>query len=163
MHSESGRMKTSRMLIGVTIAIGSVKLCSHPLPPFARMPAASIRMILIKDRAIVTFISFVGGFTPNTPMIFAKPMNSSTVDMYSLYCRACSPSISPVKLSSQLTMHSAASCLLPGFLTFMFLVSQIHRNVMIAMTTHVITTDSAIWIFPPIVKAVSTVSSSTSL
>ena len=164
MHRDSGRIKISRMLIGVTIAIGWVKLLSQPFPPFRRIPAASIRTMLITASAIVTFMSLVGGFIPNRPIILDSPIKSSTVAMYSLYSVASGPSMSFVKPSSQFTAVSARICRFPGFQTFIPLVRNRESSTRTAITTQLITTDSAIWMPPNIgiVKAVSTLSLATS-
>ena len=64
----------SKILIGVTITIGSLKLLNQPLTPFLCIPAYWIRIILISASPAVTFKSFVGGFIPNRPIMFETPI-----------------------------------------------------------------------------------------
>lgn len=70
IHSDSGRIKISRIFIGVMIGIGSAKLCANRFGPFSMTPLASMRIILISDSATVTFMSFVGGLKPIIPIRF---------------------------------------------------------------------------------------------
>ena len=79
-----------------------------------RIPLTSINTILISAKAIVTFISLVGGFIPNMPMIFASPIYNRMVEMYVEYSLAFSPSMDIVKSSSHMTILSAKICFLPG-------------------------------------------------
>ena len=144
IHRDRGLMNTSRILIGVTIAIGSVKLLIHPPTPFLRMPAASTRMILISASAAVTFRSLVGGFIPNNPMILDMPRYNSTLTRYGTYRFPSSPIIPVTMPSSFVTIVSATSCRLLTLCTLRLLVRIIDKIRMTAMTTHVITTDSAI-------------------
>ncbi len=74
IHSDSGVVNTSSILIGVITTIGSVKLFSHLPTPFLRIPAYSIIIILNTARAIVMFRSFVGGLKPNIPITLAIPI-----------------------------------------------------------------------------------------
>ena len=74
MHRDSGRITSSRILIGVTIATGCEKLFSQPFAPFARIPATSISTILMSERPTVTFRSLVGGFSPNRPITLDTPI-----------------------------------------------------------------------------------------
>ena len=80
MQSASGRITTSIRLIGSIMAMGCVKLFSHPLTPFLRIPAPSIRIMLMTAKPAVTFRSFVGGFIPTRPITFAMPIKISTLD-----------------------------------------------------------------------------------
>ena len=141
--------------MGVTTATGWVKLLIQPFNPFVRIPLTSINTILISAKAIVTFISLVGGFIPNMPMIFASPIYNRMVEMYVEYSLAFSPSMDIVKSSSHMTILSATICFLPGLWTLSPRVNQAESKTSIAMTTHVMTTDSLI-AKGPIVNAVST-------
>ena len=64
IHSDTGRMNISIMLIGVTMAMGSAKLCMNRLNPFCFHPEYSIRKMLMIASPAVTFKSFVGGLKP---------------------------------------------------------------------------------------------------
>ena len=55
IHRLVGRMAISRMFMGVMMAVGAVRLLRKPTPPRAWIPAYSMRQMLIKARAAVTF------------------------------------------------------------------------------------------------------------
>ena len=80
IHRDVGLIASSRILIGSMIGTGSAKLLRNHLSPLLWNPAYSIRIMLISDNAMVTFMSFVGGVNPNTPAILAIPMKI-TVDI----------------------------------------------------------------------------------
>ena len=72
-------MAISRMFMGVMMGVGAARLLRKPAPPRARTPAYSISTMLISASAAVTSRSFVGGFTPNTPITLEQAMYSATV------------------------------------------------------------------------------------
>lgn len=110
---------------------------------FLRIPAASTRTILIRASAAVTFRSLVGGFIPNNPMILDMPRYNSTLTRYGTYRLPSSPIIPVTMPSSFVTIVSATSCRLLTLCTLRLLVRIIDKIRMTAMTTQVITTDSA--------------------
>ena len=120
------------------------RMAAFFLGPKVRMPAASTRMILISASAAVTFRSLVGGFIPNNPMILDMPRYNSTLTRYGTYRFPSSPIIPVTMPSSFVTIVSATSCRLLTLCTLRLLVRIIDKIRMTAMTTHVITTDSAI-------------------
>ena len=72
-------MATSSTFMGAMMGVGAARLLRKPTPPRAWMPAYSIRQMLIRARAAVTFRSFVGGLMPNTPIRLEQPMYSATL------------------------------------------------------------------------------------
>ena len=157
MHRDNGLIKISIILIGKIIGIGSAKLFTHPFAPFCLMPATSIKTILINANAAVTFMSFVGGLKPSSPIRLAIPMQRVTVIRYGIYSAPCSPSVSLKKLCPPLTIVSSMICPRLGFSTLKFLVNAIQSTRMTAMMIHVTTTDSLTGI-PPSTGIVKTVS-----
>ena len=78
-QSAVGRIKTSMMFIGSITGIGSRKLLKKPFSPFLWIPQYSMRNMLIRARARVTFKSLVGGFTPKIPDTLETPRKIMTV------------------------------------------------------------------------------------
>ena len=75
----AGTVSTILTFIGAIISVGLPRCLKKPKKPCFLRVAPSIRIMLIKARAIVTLRSLVGGFMPNIPMIFAVPIYISTV------------------------------------------------------------------------------------
>ncbi len=75
IQSDNGRITISSTMIGVTNGTGFAKCLTQCSTPFPRIPATSTRIILITASAIVTFMSFVGGLNPNSPITFECKIN----------------------------------------------------------------------------------------
>lgn len=164
IHSESGRMPISIMLIGVIIAIGLVKDDKKPFkPPCARNVDTSIRIMLSNANATVTLMSLVGGLMPkpNIPMRLEMPSSNSTVPRYAKYGLPALPMLPSKKLFTHVTADSSIACPRPGTI-FRLRVKSRTTIMMNAIMPHMTTMDSCTGIPPNsgMVKATSVCSSS---
>ena len=155
IHSDRGRITTSRIMIGATTGTGLAKCFTQCFSPFFRIPENSIRHILMIASAAVTFRSFVGGLNPSSAMVLDTPRKRSTVIRYGIYLLFSYPIIPSKKSLAQLMADSSASCTFPGFSTFRLRTRSMDASTRTAIIIHVTTTDSEI---PPRTGRVKTVS-----